>query len=121
MSPQQKNIDLAVLDAKTKELIEAFEAHPRMAGPNPHSTIFFLCDFVKNSHKMLKSVDAEKYAAGNKQARDTIQEVVGRNQFAILLANDTTGQLAAMTAQDPSDRVDLGPTIKAKAKELAEL
>ncbi|KAF7718777.1 Uncharacterized protein PECH_004236 [Penicillium ucsense] len=120
MSSQQ-NVDIAALDAKMKELIEAFEAHPQMAAPTPHPTLFFLCDFVKNTHNSLKSVDANKYASGDHKARETVQEVVGRNQFTSVLANDNSGKLAMMTGGDPTNPIDFGHDIKAKAKAVAEV
>lgn len=69
---------------------------------------------------MLKEVDADKYAAGDKSARDTVNEVVGRNSFANVLLNDTTGKLSMMTGGDPDNPIDFGPEIKAKAKDLTE-
>ncbi|KAF3390645.1 hypothetical protein F1880_009179 [Penicillium rolfsii] len=117
----QSDVNLETLDAKMKELIEAFESHPQIQPPTPHPTMFFLFDFVKNTHNSLQKVDASKYAAGDSQAREAVQEIIGRNQFTSLLVNDSSGKLAIMTGSDPSNPVDLGPTIRAKAKALAEL
>lgn len=89
-----------------------------MQPPNPHPTAFFLLDFIRNSHKMVKTVDAEKYAAGDNAALETVKEVVGRNQFANLLLNDSSGKLSLMTGGDPSNPVDFGADIKAKAEAL---
>ncbi|GLI76823.1 hypothetical protein PoHVEF18_005101 [Penicillium ochrochloron] len=117
----QNNVNIEALDAKMKELIEAFESHPQLQPPTPHPTAFFLLDFVKNTHRSLQKVDAAKYASGDRQARETVQEIIGRNQFTSVLVNDSTGKLAMMTGGDPSNPVNLGPTIKAKAKALADL
>lgn len=98
----------------------AFDAHPQIQPPSPHPTIFFLKDFVKNTHDQLKKVDADKFASGDKAAQDAVKEVVGRNQFATLLLNDSSGKLSLMTGSDPNDPVDFGPDIKAKARALSE-
>lgn len=89
-----------------------------MQPPNPHPTAFFLLDFIRNSHKMVKTVDAEKYDAGDSGALETVKEVVGRNQFANLLLNDSSGKLSLMTGGDPTNPVDFGADIKAKAEAL---
>lgn len=91
-----------------------------MQPPNTHPTIFFLLDFIRNTHRMLKDIDA-KFAAGDSAARDAAQEVLGRNQFANVLINDTSGKLALMTGSDPTSPLDLGPDIKAKARALTEV
>lgn len=106
--------------ANTNQKHRAFDAHPQMQPPNPHPTIFFLRDFVKNTHEQLKKVDGDKFAAGDQSARDAVQEVVGRNQFASLLLNDSSGKLSLMTGSDPSNPVDFGPDVKAKARALSE-
>ncbi|KAJ5459832.1 uncharacterized protein N7458_001384 [Penicillium daleae] len=121
MSTQQNNVNLEALDAKMNELIEAFEAHPQLQPPTPHPTAFFLFDFIKNTHNALKRVDASKYASGDRQAREAVQEVVGRNQFASVLLTDSSGKLAMMTGSDPSNPIDFGPTIKAKAAAVTEV
>lgn len=69
---------------------------------------------------MLQGIDADKLASGDQAARDAVQEVVGRNQFANLLINDTTGKLALMTGSDPANPVDVGSDIKSKAGALTE-
>lgn len=74
-------------------------------------------DFVRNTHQVL---NAQKYAAGEQAAREQVQEVVGRNQFACVLLNDSSGKLSLMTGSDPNDPVDFGPNIKAKARALME-
>lgn len=98
----------------------AFESHPQIQPPSPHPTAFFLLDFIRNSHRMLKEVDADKYAAGDNKAREAVDEVVGRNGFANVLLNDSSGKLSMMTGGDPSNPVDFGPDIKAKSKALTE-
>ncbi|KAJ5639506.1 uncharacterized protein N7484_007368 [Penicillium longicatenatum] len=110
--------DPAQLEQKMAELIDAFESHPQVQPPNPHPTAFFLLDFVRNTHRMLKTVDAAKYAAGDNDATETVKEVIGRNQFANLLLNDSSGKLSLMTGGDPSNPIDFGPDIKAKASAL---
>ncbi|KAJ5377452.1 uncharacterized protein N7496_004861 [Penicillium cataractarum] len=121
MSTQQNSGRLEALDAKMKELIEAFEANPQITSPVPNPTAFFLFDFVKNTYNTLQTIDAARYASGDRQALDAIQEVTGRNQFTSVLINDSSGKLALMTGGDPSRPFDFGATIKAKAKELADI
>lgn len=75
-------------------------------------------DFVRNTHRMLLNIDADKFAAGDPAARDAAQEVLGRNQFANVLLNDSSGKLALMTGSDPTNPLDFGPEIKAKARVL---
>ncbi|KXG46080.1 uncharacterized protein PGRI_049360 [Penicillium griseofulvum] len=99
---------------------DAFESHPQCKPPNTHPTIFFLYDFVRNSHNQLKAVDAAKYAAGDNGAKTAVGEVEGRNGFANILINDTTGKLSMMTGADPSNPADFGPEIKAKALALTQ-
>lgn len=104
----------------TNSLTRSLDAHPQSQPPNPHPTIFFLKDFVKNTHDQLKQIDGAKLAAGDKSARDALQEVNGRNQFASVLLNDSSGQLSMLTGGDPSNPIDFGPDIKAKAQALSE-
>ncbi|KAJ5623122.1 hypothetical protein N7490_011727 [Penicillium lividum] len=118
MATQNNPAQVQQLEEKMTALIEEFEAHPQVQPPNPHPTAFFLLDFVRNSHRMLKSVDADKYASGDNAANETVKEVIGRNQFANLLLNDSTGKLSLMTGSDPSNPIDFGPGIKAKANAL---
>ncbi|KAJ5930426.1 hypothetical protein N7466_005919 [Penicillium verhagenii] len=112
-------VQIPQLVQKMEELIDAFESHPQVQPPNPHPTAFFLLDFIRNSHRMLKAVDADKYAARDPTAMETVKEVVGRNQFSNLLLNDTSGKLSLMTGGDPSNPIDFGADIKAKAGALA--
>jgi hypothetical protein len=49
-----------------------------------------------------------------------VGEVEGRNGFANILINDTTGKLSMMTGADPSNPADFGPEIKAKALALTQ-
>ncbi|KAJ5668252.1 uncharacterized protein N7477_006822 [Penicillium maclennaniae] len=120
MSGQTGNIDLARLDAQMTELLEAFEDHPQMQPPVTHPTVYFLMDFVRNTQKELKGIDAEKYAAGDQAAREQVLEVVGRNQFTYVLLNDSSGKVSVMTGSDPNNPVDFGANIKAKARALTE-
>ncbi|OQE38629.1 hypothetical protein PENCOP_c008G03558 [Penicillium coprophilum] len=98
----------------------AFESHPQSKPPNTHPTIFFLYDFVRNSFNQLKAVDAEKYTAGDNSAKNAVGEVEGRNAFANMLINDTSGKLSMMTGADPSNPADFGAEIKAKALAFAQ-
>ena len=91
-----------------------------MQPPATHPTVFFLMDFVRNTQKELKGVDAEKYAAGDQAAREQVQEVIGRNQFACMLLGDSSGKLSVMTGSDPNNPVDFGANVKAKARALIE-
>lgn len=77
-------------------------------------------DFVRNTHQVLKGIDAQKYAAGDQGAREQVQEVIGRNQFACVLLNDSSGKLSLMTGSDPNNPVDFGANVKAKARALTE-
>ncbi|CDM31911.1 unnamed protein product [Penicillium roqueforti FM164] len=112
-------INIQDMNAKMQALLEhlnsAFEAHPQCNPPNRHPTIYFLYDFVRNSHNRLQAVDPNKYAAGDNAAKVAVDEIDGRNMFANTLVNDTTGKLAMLTGGDPSNPVDFGPQIKAKA------
>lgn len=94
----------------------AFESHPQF--PH-HPTIFFIYDFVRNTHNQLKAVDPAKFYAGDKASRDAVQEIIGRNGFAEMLTGDTTGKLAMLTRADPANPVDFGEDVKAKAKIMA--
>ena len=98
----------------------AFEAHPQCNPPNRHPTIYFLYDFVRNTHNQLKAVDANKYAAGDSAAKKAVDEIEGRNGFAKMLVNDTSGKLSMLTGGDPSNPADFGPEIKAKALNLTQ-
>ncbi|KAJ5624546.1 hypothetical protein N7510_000855 [Penicillium lagena] len=120
MSTEQLNVNIEKIDGQMKELIDAFEAHPQIQPPDTHPTLFFLLDFIRNTHRMLQEIDADKFASGDKAAREAAQEVVGRNQFANVLINDSTGKLALMTGSDPSNPVDIGSDIKSKARALTE-
>ncbi|CAG8353349.1 unnamed protein product [Penicillium nalgiovense] len=88
--------------------------------PNTHPTIFFLYDFVRNTHNQLKAVDADKYAAGDNGAKNAVGEVEGRNAFVNMLINDTSGKLSMMTGGNPSNPADFGAEIKAKAQILTQ-
>ncbi|KAJ5455049.1 hypothetical protein N7475_010170 [Penicillium sp. IBT 31633x] len=102
------------------EDLNAFEAHPQCQPPNTHPTIFFLYDFVRNTYNQLKAVDAEKYAAGDSAAKSAVGEAEGRNAFAGMLINDTSGKLAMMTGGNPSNPADFGAEIKDKAQVLTQ-
>lgn len=101
-------------------LNSAFEAHPQCQPPSTHPTIFFLYDFVRNSHNQLKAVDAEKYAAGDNAAKTAVNEIEGRNAFVNMLVNDKSGKLSMMTGGDPSNPADFGPEIRNKALILTQ-
>ncbi|OJJ34180.1 hypothetical protein ASPWEDRAFT_42102 [Aspergillus wentii DTO 134E9] len=92
-----------------------------MQPPSPHPTFFFLYDLVRNTYKQLKDIDVEKHTSGDKAARDQVSEVYGRNNFANILVNDTTGKLALLTGGDPSNPVDFGDDIRSKAKALSDV
>lgn len=101
-------------------LNSAFKAYPQCQPPSTHPTIFFLFDFLRNSHNQLKAVDAEKYAAGDNAAKAAVIEIIGRNAFTNTLINDKSGKLSIMTGGDPSNPVDFGPEIKNKALILTQ-
>ncbi|KAJ5780489.1 hypothetical protein N7457_005649 [Penicillium paradoxum] len=108
------------LKAKMQALIDAFEAHPQCQPPNAHPTVFFLYDFVRTSNNQLKVIDADKYAANDIATKNAVGEIEGRNKFAAMLINDTSGKLAMMTGANPTIPADLGAEIKAKARALTE-
>ena len=93
-----------------------------MQPPQVNPTVFFLFDFVKNTYSMFKSIDVEKWRAGDKTARDKAQEVFARNQFANMLASDRSGKLvASMTGGSETNPIDFGDEIRRKAKALVEI
>lgn len=96
----------------------AFESHPQMQPPSPNPSLFFLFDFIRNTHRTLKNIDFQKFASGDPSARQEAQEVMGRNQFANSIVGDRSGRLAMLTGGDPSNPVDFGDEIRAKAGEL---
>lgn len=98
----------------------AFEQHPQMQPPETHPTVFFLMDFARNTQKVLRGIDAQKYAAGDQAALEQMQEVVGRSSFTCMLLTDQSGKVAIMTGADPNNPVDFGPNIKAKGRALTE-
>ncbi|KAJ5520121.1 hypothetical protein N7463_000574 [Penicillium fimorum] len=87
---------------------------PQCRPPNTHPTIFFLYGFVRNSFNQLKAVDADN------GAKNAVGEVEGRNGFANMLINDTSGKLSMMTGGDLSNPADSGAEIKAKAVALTQ-
>ncbi|KAJ5864701.1 uncharacterized protein N7529_006617 [Penicillium soppii] len=113
------DINLQDLSSKMQALLDAFEAHPECQPPNTNPTIFFVYDFVRNTHNQLKKVDAAKFAAGDSAAVGVVNEARGRNNFASLLINDTSGKMALMTGGDPSNPADFGAEVKARAADLA--
>ena len=92
-----------------------------MQPPSVNPTVFFLFDFVRNTHRLFKSIDVDGFKAGQRAARDKLQEVKSRNQFANILVNDSTGKLALMTGGDPANPVDFGDDIRQKAKALIDI
>jgi len=92
-----------------------------MQPPNTHPTIFFMFDFIRNTHNQLLSIDLDKLQAGDPEAKKQASDVMGRNNFTNILINDPTGKLALMTGGDPSNPVDFGADIKAKAQALLEV
>lgn len=92
-----------------------------MQAPSPHPSIFFVFDFIRNTHRTLKAIDADKFRAGDADARQQAQEVLGRNQFALAIVNDTSGRLALMTGGDPANPVDFGDEVREKARALTEV
>ncbi|KAH8703753.1 hypothetical protein BGW36DRAFT_369939 [Talaromyces proteolyticus] len=114
------DFNAARVDAQMAELLESFESHPLMQPPDTHPTLFFLFDFIRNTHRQLKTIDIEKLSAGDDEAKNQVTEVIGRNHFANVLINDTTGKLAMLTGGDPSNPVDFGPEIKRKAEALSQ-
>ncbi|KAF9888377.1 hypothetical protein FE257_008655 [Aspergillus nanangensis] len=112
------NVNLSALDTKMEELLAAFNAHPGLQPPNTHPTVFFVADFVHNTHRALKNIDQAKYQAGDAACQQEATEVLGRNGFANMLISDATGRLNALTGGGPP--VDFGDDIRAKIKEVVE-
>ena len=96
----------------------AFESHPECQPPNTNPSIFFSYDFIRNTHKQLKQVDPAKYAAGDKAAQAAVQEIIGRNSFASILVNDTSGKVAMITGGNPASPPNFGDEIKAAVAAL---
>jgi len=92
-----------------------------MQPPNTHPTVFFLFDFIRNTHRTLKSIDAEKLRAGDRESKQKASDVISRSHFINVLVNDTTGKFALMTGGDPRSPVDFDTDIKAKAQALLEV
>jgi hypothetical protein len=91
-----------------------------MQPPDTHPTLFFLFDFIRNTHKQLKSIDASKLReGGDADTQNSVAEVIGRNKFAKTLIEDTSGKLALLTGGDPGKPLDFGEEIREKAKVLA--
>ncbi|KAL1963785.1 hypothetical protein VTN77DRAFT_7851 [Rasamsonia byssochlamydoides] len=118
--PREEILDFNAerLDKQMADLLESFESHPLMQPPNTHPAIFFMFDFIRNTHNQLLSIDADKLRAGDAEAKRQLTDVIGRNRFTNILINDTTGKLALMTGGDPRNPVDFGADIKAKAQAL---
>lgn len=91
-----------------------------MQAPNPNPSLFFVFDFIRNTHRTLKSIDAEKFRTGDRDARAQAQEVMGRNAFANTLVGDTSGKLALLTGGDPTDPVDFGDEIRSRARAVVQ-
>ncbi|KAJ5334873.1 hypothetical protein N7452_007276 [Penicillium brevicompactum] len=91
------SVNIQELDANMQAVIDAFESHPECQPPNTNPSIFFSYDFIRNTYNQLKQVDPAKYAAGDKAAQDAVQEIIGRNSFASILVNDTSGKVAMIT------------------------
>lgn len=90
-----------------------------MQPPDTHPTLVFLFDFIRNTHKQLKSIDTTKLREGDVDAQNSVGEVLGRNRFAKTLIDDTTGKLALLTGGDPGRPADFGEEIREKARVLA--
>ncbi|GAD92244.1 conserved hypothetical protein [Paecilomyces variotii No. 5] len=121
MSEELLDFNAERVDRQMADLLDSFESHPRMQPPNVNPTIFFLFDFVRNTHRQLKTIDVDKLRAGDKAARQQVTEVLARNRFANELISDKSGKLAMMTGDDPRNPVDLGPDIRAKAQALLQV
>ncbi|CRG82913.1 hypothetical protein PISL3812_00260 [Talaromyces islandicus] len=90
-----------------------------MQPPDTHPTLFFLFDFIRNTHKQVQSIDPAKLRDGDANTKNSVAEVVGRNRFAKTLIDDRTGKLALLTGGDPGRPVDFGEEIREKARVLA--
>ncbi|PKX91681.1 uncharacterized protein P174DRAFT_443658 [Aspergillus novofumigatus IBT 16806] len=122
MIAEQLEFNVDRIDAKMEELLAyILRGPPANAAPNTHPTLFFLFDFVRNTHRELQEIDMDKFRAGDANARSMAQDVLGRNNFTNTLVNDTTGKLALMTGGDPNNPVDFGEEIREKAKALVEV
>ncbi|CAG8231095.1 unnamed protein product [Penicillium salamii] len=111
-------INVEELNTKMQAVLDAFEAHPECSPPNTNPTIYFVYDFIRNTYNQLKQIDAAKYAAGDNATDAAVREIVGRNAFASVLINDTSGKMAMMTGGDPSAPTNFGDDIKATVATL---
>lgn len=91
-----------------------------MQASQPHPTIFFLLDFIRNTRRMLQAIDAEKLGSGDSESVAKAKDVTSRNMFTLVLVNDTTGKLALMTGGDANNPVDFGDDIRQKAEALSK-
>ncbi|PLB52405.1 hypothetical protein P170DRAFT_507203 [Aspergillus steynii IBT 23096] len=105
-------VNIDQLNTKMTEWLSAFKSHPQLQPPSPQPTLFFMYEFARNTHSMLEKIDADKYRASDPGALAQMKEVTGRNMFAKVLLNDTTGKLGAMTG---GGTVDFGEEVKGKA------
>ncbi|CAG8082565.1 unnamed protein product [Penicillium olsonii] len=106
------------MDIPADNDLSLFEAHPECQPPNTNPSIFFSYDFIRNTYNQLKQVDAAKYAAGDKAAREAVKEIIGRNAFSTVLVNDTSGKMALMTSGNAANPVNFGDDIKAAMEKL---
>lgn len=88
-------------------------------GAQPHPTLFFLLDFIRNTRRTLQAIDQEKLHAGDSESVAKAKDVTSRNMFTLVLVKDTSGKLALMTGGDPSDPIDFGDDIREKAEALS--
>ncbi|CAG8373306.1 unnamed protein product [Penicillium salamii] len=111
-------INIEQLNTKMQAVLDAFEAHPECSPPDTNPSIYFCYDFIRNTYNQLKQIDAAKYAAGDNATKAAVQEITGRNAFASVLVNDTSGKMAMMTGGNPSIPTNFGDDIKAAVAAL---
>ncbi|KAE8352125.1 hypothetical protein BDV28DRAFT_135691 [Aspergillus coremiiformis] len=105
---------IQTLNARMTELITALEAHPLITTPQPHPTIFYVLDFVRNSHSKLKSIDAQKLQSGDQSARSELQDIRGRNVLAGALIKGEGPMAQMMLMMGEGLPVEFGDDVKQK-------
>ncbi|KAE8151890.1 hypothetical protein BDV25DRAFT_151931 [Aspergillus avenaceus] len=103
------------LDRAMSEALAALQAHPSAT----HPTVFYVFDFVRNSHNKLKAIDANKLQAGDRAAKEEMSDIVGRNALAEGLCSGE-GPMAQMMAMMGGGSVDFGPEVREKLRAVTD-
>ncbi|KAE8395273.1 hypothetical protein BDV23DRAFT_145530 [Aspergillus alliaceus] len=79
--------NIETLDARMAGLLEALDSHPMVATSPPNPAGVYILDFIRTSHKKLKSLDAYKLQSGDQNAHAELQDIQGHNVLAGQLIN----------------------------------